>query len=131
MTKSETLRKKYPKFVYEDYSWKITGKDLRMFFNFRIEPDIFFKPKINIKDINQKRLEARVGDRALDYFVFHLGLMEIPSYWKATCSPEIEIRAGYLNRNQIKWWKDYIGCLKSWGRERKFSSPAFGIYRVG
>jgi len=34
--------------------------------------------------------------------------MEIPSYWKATCSPEILIKAGPLNGEQIKWWKDLM-----------------------
>jgi hypothetical protein len=34
-----------------------------------------------------------------------LGLIEIPSYWKAACPPLIEIKAGYLNADQIKWWK--------------------------
>ncbi|MDO8663274.1 MAG: hypothetical protein Q7K28_00320 [Candidatus Wildermuthbacteria bacterium] len=34
--------------------------------------------------------------------------MEIPSYWKATCSREIEIRAGYLNKKQTDWWKDLM-----------------------
>ena len=34
--------------------------------------------------------------------------MEIPSYWKATCSPEIIIKAGSLDKEQIDWWKDLI-----------------------
>jgi len=44
----------------------------------------------------------------IDNLVFHLGLMEIPSYWKATCSPKIVIEAGFLNKDQIKWWKNLI-----------------------
>jgi len=49
-----------------------------------------------------------VGDRVVDNLVFHLGLIELLSYWKAACSPEIEIKAGPLNQEQIKWWKDLI-----------------------
>ena len=44
----------------------------------------------------------------LNNLIFHLGLIEILSYWKATCSPEIEILPGSLNKEQIKWWKDLI-----------------------
>ncbi len=44
----------------------------------------------------------------MNNLVFHLGLMEIPTYWKATCSPEIVVKAGPLNKEQIKWWKDLI-----------------------
>ena len=112
------LRKKYPKFVYEKFSYKISdkprtrtstvrGKNLEIFFDFHIKPDIFFNPKIIIRNINKSQIK-RVGERVLNNLVFHLGLMEIPSYWKATCSPEIEIRAGFLNPEQISFWKDLI-----------------------
>jgi len=101
------LRKKYPKFVYEKYSYKISGNNLEIFFDFSIKPDIKFRPKIIIENVNPV-LVKRIGDRELNNLIFHLGLMEIPSYWKVTCSPEIEIRAGYLNQEQIKWWKDLI-----------------------
>ncbi len=47
-------------------------------------------------------------EKVLNNFVFHLGLMEIPSYWKATCSPEIIVEAGSLGREQIQWWRDLI-----------------------
>ncbi len=122
MKKVDVLRKKYPRFVYEGYSYKISNKkkagkitaDLEIFFDFKIVPyyentsrSVYFQPKIIVKNVDKKRLEL-MGDRVLDNFVFHLGLMEIPSYWKATCSPEIEIKTGYLDKNQIKWWKDFI-----------------------
>ncbi len=99
------LRKKYPRFIYEKYSYKISGNNLEIFFNFQIEPGISFKPKIIIENINKSRI-TKIGDRVLNNLVFHLGLMEIPSYWKATCSPKIEIEASPLNQEQIKWWKD-------------------------
>lgn len=101
------LRKKYPKFVYEKYSYKISGDNLEIFFDFSIEPTIKFRPKIIIENVSLELVE-RVGDRKLNNLIFHLGLMEIPSYWKTTCSPEIEIRAGYLNIGQINWLKDLI-----------------------
>jgi len=47
-----------------------------------------------------------VGEDALENLVFHLGLAEIPSYWKATASPKIIIEAGSLNKQQINWWHD-------------------------
>jgi len=107
MRKVDFFRKKYPKFIYEKYSYKISGNNLEIFFDFEIPPDLKFKPKIIIENGNPKLIK-RVGDRALNNLVFHLGLMEIPSYWKATCSPEIIIKAGSLNKRQINWWKDLI-----------------------
>jgi len=107
MKKLNFFRKKYPKFIYQDYSYKISGNNLEIFFDFKVEPDIWFRPKIIIKNINKSQIK-RVGKKVLENLIFHLGLMEIPSYWKATCSPEIIIKAGSLNKEQIKWWKDLI-----------------------
>ena len=106
MRKIDILRKKYPRFVYKSYSYKITGKNLEIFFDFKIR-DISFKPRIIIKNIGKKQL-ALLEKGVLNNFIFHLGMMEIPSYWKTTCSPIIEVKAGYLSKEQIKWWKDFI-----------------------
>jgi len=105
--KFKNLRKKYPKFVYKKFSYKISGNNLEIFFDFLAEPDLKFRPKIVIENIDKKRL-VKMRERALDNLAFHLGLIEIPSYWKATCSGEIEIRAGFLNPEQISFWKDLI-----------------------
>lgn len=101
------LRKKYLKFVYEKYSYKISGNNLEIFFDFKIEPDISFRPKLLIENINQKTTK-RIGQGKFDNLIFNLGMIESLSYWKATCSPEIIVRAGYLDKEQIKWWKDLI-----------------------
>ncbi|MDP3990710.1 MAG: hypothetical protein Q8P63_00150 [Candidatus Nealsonbacteria bacterium] len=118
MQKVEALRKKHPRFIYNKYSYKIIGGNLEMVFDFLLEPDIKFKPKIIIKNINKARLKkiglpvgtssrrSRAGARVLNNFVFHLGLMEMPSYWKAACPPDIVIEAGYLTKEQILWWKN-------------------------
>jgi len=132
MKKVDFLRKKYPKFVYQDHFYNLKKGNLEISFLFKIEPDICFRPKIVIKNVKKSQLK-RVGEGALNNLVFHLGLMEIPSYWKATCSPEIQIEAGPLsmkaspsspsstnlrfvsiNKEQIKWWKDLI--LKGMGQ---------------
>lgn len=107
MKKVNILRKKYPCFVYENYSWKVSKGNLDIFFNFSIGKAIKFSPRIIIENIDEKRLE-KIGDRVLNNLVFHLGLIELLSYWKATCSPEIKIKPCSLNNEQIKWWKDLI-----------------------
>jgi hypothetical protein len=98
--KLESLRKKYPRFVFEKYSYFLKVNNLKIFFVFKIEPGIVFKPKISIENVE------KIGN--LDNFIFNLGMIEILSYWKATCSKEIIIKAGYLNKEQISWWKNLI-----------------------
>ena len=103
------LRKQYPVFLYKGYSYKLRGKDLAISFDFRVLPDIRFAPKVVIKNVGKENLK-RVGESNLNNLVFHLGLMEIPSYWKATCSPKIIVKAsppaGGLNSTQVAWWKN-------------------------
>ncbi len=107
MIKYKILRKKYPQFVYDNFSWQIEGKNLRIFFNFRIPPDIEFSPEVIIENINFAGLK-KTGKEIVDNLVFNLGLVEMISYWKATCSSEIIIKCGHLDNGQIRWWRDLI-----------------------
>ena len=104
---AKKLRAKYPRFVYEKYDYKISRKNLEIVFYFSIEPGIRFTPKIIIGNINKAQIK-RVGERTLKNLIFHLGLSEIPSYWKTTCSPEIIIKAGSLDNEQKKWWRELL-----------------------
>jgi len=103
--KFKILREKYPKFIYRNYEYEMRERDLKISFFFEVPPDIKFEPKIIIKNV--KNVSRTVLD-TLENLVFHLGLAEIPSYWKATCSPEIVIESGFLNKEQLRWWKDLI-----------------------
>src|SRR3989344_9044657 len=98
------LRKKYPEFIYKGYSYELKVGDLHIFFDFEVG-DIRFKPKVVIKGSTAvaKAMASQRGN-AFDNLIFHLGLAEIPSYWKATASPKIIIEAGSLNKAQINWW---------------------------
>ncbi len=103
----QSLRKKHSRFIYQSYSYYIIGKDLVAQFVFILSPNIRFEPKIIVKDIDEKRLKT-LDSATLENFIFHLGLAEIPSYWKCAVSPEIVIEAGYLSKEQIAWWKDLL-----------------------
>jgi hypothetical protein len=105
--KAETLRKKYPKFIYNSFNFELKKKGLEIRFDFKIEPNIQFSPKVLVEEIAEKEIK-RVGGRVLRNLIFNLGMIETLSYWKATCSPKIEVLAGSLNKEQIRWWKDLI-----------------------
>jgi len=100
--KPKILQKKYPKFVYQNYSYGISKNNLEILFDFKLEPNIHFQPNIRVKNCPKLNL------RQLDNLIFHLGLIEMISYWKATCAPLIEVRAGKLNPEQVKWWQTLI-----------------------
>jgi hypothetical protein len=123
------LQKKYPRFVFENCSYRISKNDLEILFDFRIDPGIRFMPKVVIREIDKRRIR-KMGSR-LDNLVFNLGLIEMLSYWKATCSPEILIKAGYLNKEQIKWWRDLI--IKGMGQffyENRINFKKPGLFKI-
>ncbi len=101
------LRTRHRRFFYESFSVDLAGSALRVKYRFRIEPEILFSPETVIEGIDAKRVESLPGG-ALENLIFHLGLVEMLSYWKAACSPEIVVRAGALDAAQIAWWMDLL-----------------------
>lgn len=99
------LRKKYPEFIYESYSWSVKNNNLEIVFLFKCS-EFEFTPKIIVKNIDSKRVESIKPD--INNIVFNIGLVELLSYWKAFCSPKIIINAGHLDEFQNKWLKKLI-----------------------
>ena len=107
MSRFDDLRARHPRFTYEDYAVERTGNDLRLTFSFTMAPDIAFAPTTTLRGVEAARL-ARIPREALDGLAFHLGLIELLSYWKTACAPEIVIKAGALDAGQVAWWRDLI-----------------------
>lgn len=104
----EELRSSYPVFIYHSFGWKKDKTNRRLIFDFVFSSgDIFFKPKITFVFDKGATLISLEND-VLDNLAFHLGLVEIPSYWKAFCSPKIEVKAGFLNQRQIAFWEKLL-----------------------
>lgn len=93
------LRKKYPTFIYEEFSWGIRNGQLHMKFYYRTLPDHKY-----IHTVVLESIDTSISDIIIDNFVFHIGLAEMPSYWKATCSPTVKVHAGHITPKQAAWW---------------------------
>ncbi len=108
------LRKQYPVFQFESFNYKHKKDDnsLIVSFLFGIPPDIKFNPTVKIESVDKDFFNDLEKD-VIKNFVFNLGLVEMLSYWKATCSGTIEIKVGGLNKNQASWWKNLL--IKSLG----------------
>ena len=58
-----------------------------------------------------------------------LGMVELVSYWKITCSPQVVIEAGSLSEEQILWWKDlYFNGLGEFFYVNKITEADRKIY---
>ncbi|MBM3218994.1 MAG: hypothetical protein FJZ38_09990 [Candidatus Rokubacteria bacterium] len=107
MSRFEHLRARHPRFTYEDYAVERRGEDLTLTFSFTMAPDVAFAPTTTLHAADATRL-ASLPAEALDNLAFHLGMIELLSYWKTACAPEIVIKAGALDAEQVAWWRDLV-----------------------
>jgi hypothetical protein len=102
---AEELRRRHPRFIYQNFALERLGNSLRIQFRFRLEPDLVFTPTIAIESIDRSRIDE-LDAEFLERLAFHLGLIEMMSYWKAACPREVAVEAGALEGAQIGWWRD-------------------------
>lgn len=111
MDKFNDLRDKYPTFEYLSYSVEEAEDAINVTYNFNIPGLTVFNP--TWKFPKSKDMELSENDRKiLEVAIFNLGMVEVVSYLKATCSPKLIVKAGNLNDEQIAWYKKlYINGL--------------------
>lgn len=99
----EEYRKKYKEFWYNRYYAYEDEQAIYLEYEFEIPGLTKFYPKLQIakKNFNFKSINTQYAQN----MIFHIGMIELISYWKCTCSPKVIIKCGYLNEEQINWWK--------------------------
>lgn len=98
-------RQQYPVFIYNSFHYSLSGNKLNFGFEFIIDQTIIFRPNssIVVPNIPQNR---EIVLPLIENIVFQIGMIELISYWKATCSPTIVVKAGSLTETQKEWWKN-------------------------
>ncbi len=96
------LRAQHSVFSYDSFTHEVVGNALSISWHFSIEPDLVFRPSLSIPLPEHYSLES------IDAFIFNLGMVELLSYWKATCSPKIVIKAGTLTQEQLVFWRNLL-----------------------
>ncbi len=64
-----------------------------------------FRPQLYFPTESWHILNDPTGPMAKQ-ILFSIGMVELVSYWKIACPPQVIVHAGHLNDEQIKWWKD-------------------------
>lgn len=103
----EELRKKHKQLIYEGFRVLPEDGNLKVVFHFLLTPDIRFEPFVVFPNISKKRIEE-IGPKIIENLVFNLGMVELLSYWKTACPLQIQIKAGYLDNDQVKFWKKLL-----------------------
>lgn len=102
--KFHNLRNQYKRFVYESFDYRITSDFLDISFNFNLDNKYFFRPSLNIP-LKSFIIIDKLTSEKLRNLIFHIGMVELISYWKAACPREIVIKPYSLTEYQKDWWK--------------------------
>ncbi|MBQ8003260.1 MAG: hypothetical protein IJ297_07445 [Clostridia bacterium] len=97
-----SLRAAHPTFFYNSYEILKENNTIRVTYHFAIENLASFSP-VWVFPLDKEDFD--ISDENFVTMVFNLGMAELVSYWKITCSPNVVIKCGALSPMQINWWK--------------------------
>ncbi len=97
----ESLRKQYKQFIYRGFEVTEEPGKVCITYDFEIPGLSSFAPTWEIPCDKENIGE----DEKFLNMVFSLGMVELISYWKITCPPEVVIEPYGLTKEQIAWWK--------------------------
>lgn len=101
----EALRLEYHWFSYESYHHTLTDEKLEFGFHFNLSDRYSFRPQMSIPLHPWFIPSDPALKHHLESLIFHIGLIELISYWKAACSPRVIIKPATMTLAQIEWWK--------------------------
>lgn len=100
----DECRKQFPEFIYERAGAVETAGRIDLTYTFTIPGLKTFRPTWSIPKSPQFPGRA-LDDAVVQRLIFSIGMVELISYWKITCSPTVRIRAGALDAECAAWWK--------------------------
>jgi len=100
-----SLREQYPRFAYRGYDIEENDTCLKITYRFEIPGLSEFAP-VWVFPKAEGDCHRWSKDRLMQDMIFSLGMVELVSYWKIACPPTVTVEAGWLNQDQIDWWKD-------------------------
>ncbi len=96
------LRQEFDFFEYQSYKINLIDGVLKIEFSFNLSDKYFFKPKMELKLPGGIKPEST---KILNSAVFNIGMVELISYWKTACPPNIIVKPHKLDDEQVGWWK--------------------------
>jgi hypothetical protein len=105
--KFEKLREEYPFMEYSGYEAKIDNAGLHVKYEFNLAGKLIFRPQFTIPKrkyfLNFPTTES-IKNPLFQNLLFHIGLIEMISYWKCACPPQVIIKGQKLSSEQVLWW---------------------------
>ncbi len=99
----QRLREAFPFMTFEDFSLEKFEGGIKIRYNFNLADRFTFSPELVIAQREYYHFD--IADKRLQNLAFHVGMVEMISYWKAACPPKLIIKPTKLDAEQIAWWK--------------------------
>lgn len=104
------LSAEFPFLIYEGYAFTLGPEGLKAEFHFNLSDRYSFRPTLFIPR-RHWTFSDEVISPLLPSLLFHIGMIELVSYWKTACPKSVIIRPAGLSASQCAWWKKlyYLG----------------------
>lgn len=117
--KYDSLRATFESFCYEDFHYSVENGEFCATFDFVLKPYCHFE-RNEMELRNLKQIEFHpcfhipfrsfyhwndIPKPLLDNIIFHIGMIELISYWKIACPKKVVIKPYALDEKQMRWWK--------------------------
>lgn len=105
----EQLRKEFSYFIYESYQIKVSEIGLEVVYHFNLGGRYHFYPTFSLPKRGFYRPGINkeiINDARIMNLVFHIGMVELISYWKCACPQQVIIKPFKLVPEQVAWWKE-------------------------
>lgn len=99
------FREEFPFFCFENQEIVLDINGLFIRYTFNLANQYWFYPSLFIPRNRFFLSDQEILPR-LPSLVFHIGMIELLSYWKAACPPKVVVKPFYLNEKQCGWWKN-------------------------
>lgn len=102
--KFDDFREEYSSFTFESQKIELKDNDLRLSFSFDLDGKYHFSPTLTIPARGFYHWNS-IPEDSLQTLAFHIGMIELISYWKTACPKRLIIKPFFLTKKQISFWK--------------------------
>lgn len=107
--KFDELRKEYTFLEYTGFESKLDSIGFHVIFEFNLSDKFIFRPGFTVpkrRFLKNFPTPETIQDQLFQNLIFHIGLIELISYWKAACPASVIIKGQKLSDQQVTWWKN-------------------------
>lgn len=100
----DALRETFQNFTFYQQEVSLENGVLRLTFHFSLDERYYFHPTMSIPARSFYHWES-IPREQLESLAFHIGMVELVSYWKLACPKTIVVKPFDLKLCQKKWWR--------------------------